>query len=120
MSIGTVMNTVSMDAFKKFYPKLAEVLPAYINTVVADFLSRKLLPTFHQGNLDSLKTDKEKSEYFLNKLIKSGLEVNFTKQFEEMLKVMRRSDDYAVNCLVDDIQRFNSTANSAASSDTRK
>ena len=108
------MNTISMDAFKKFYPKLAEVMPAYINTVMTHFLSIKLLPTFHHDNLNSLKTDKEKSEYFLTKLIKSGLEVGYTAQFEEMLKVMRRSDDYAVYCLVNDIQRFNSTANSSS------
>ena len=115
MSVGTEMDAtyISMDAFQKFYPKLAEVMPAYINKVVTHFLSRKLLPTFHRDNLNSLKTDKEKSEYFLTKLIKSGLEVDYTAQFEEMLKVMR-SDDYAVNCLVNDIQRFISTANSAS------
>ena len=68
-----------------------------INNLVTTLYSDKLLSGDHKGCIDSLPTTKEKTEYFLDKVIKPGLEIKFTKQFDELLRVMRISDDPAVN-----------------------
>ena len=77
-----------------------------INNLVTTLYSRELLSGNHKGCIDSLLTTKEKTEYFLDKVIKPGLEIEYTKQFDEMLRMMRASDDSAVNYLVDKMQKF--------------
>ena len=77
-----------------------------INNLVTTLYSNELLSGDHKGCIDSLPTTKEKTEYFLDKVIKPGLEIKYTKQFDEMLRVMRTSDDSAVNYLVDEMQKF--------------
>ena len=101
---GTMADAI--DVFKKFYSKLTKVLPMIINNLVTTLYSDKLLSGDHKECIDSLSTTKEKTEYFLDKVIKPGLEIKYTKQFDEMLRVMRTSDDPAVNYLVDEIQIF--------------
>ena len=96
----------AIDVFQKFYSELTKVLPMIINNLVTTLYSDKLLSGDHKGCIDSLPTTKEKTEYFLDKVIKPGLEIKFTKQFDEMLRVMRTSDDPAVNYLVDEMQKF--------------
>ena len=100
----------SMDVFKKFYSELTKVLPMIINILVTTFYSSKLLSGDHKGRIDSLPTDREKAEYFLDKVIKPGLEIKYTKQFDEMLEVMTNSDDPAVNYLVVEMQKCVSTS----------
>ena len=100
----------AMDIFKKFYSELTKVLPMIINILVTTFYSSKLLSGDHKGRIDSLPTDREKTKYFLDEVIKPGLEIKYTKQFDEMLKVMTNSDDPAVNYLVDEMQKFVSTS----------
>ena len=99
-------NAIYKEVFEKFYPKLAEVLPALFDNLVTNLRCKNLLPTYHEDNLNSLETNEGKSEYFLNNVIKSGLQIKYLTQFKEMLKVMRSSGDYAINCLVDDIENF--------------
>ena len=96
----------AMDVFKKFYSELTKVLPMIINVLVTTFYSSKLLSGDHKSRIDSLPTNKEKAEYFLDKVIQPGLEINYTEQFDEMLKVMMNSDDPAVKYLVDEMQGF--------------
>ena len=84
-----------------------------INNLVTKLYSSQLLSGDHKGCIDSLPTTKEKTEYFLDKVIKPGLEIEYTEQFDEMLRVMRNSDDPAVNYLVDKIQKFTSTTMSS-------
>ena len=96
----------SMEVFKKFYSELTKVLPMIINNLVTKLYSGKLLSGDHKGRIESLLTDKEKTEYFLDKVIKPGLEIDYTEQFDEMLRVMKASDDSAVNYLVDKLQKF--------------
>ena len=105
-----------MDVFKKFYLELTKVLPMIINILVTTFYSSTLLSGDHKGRIDSLPTDREKTEYFLDKLIKPGLEIKYTEQFDEMLKVMTNSDDPAVKYLVDEMQKL-SASNSVSSFD---
>ena len=84
-----------------------------INNLVTTLYSSQLLSGDHKGCIDSLPTTKEKTEYFLDKVIKPGLEIEYTEQFDEMLRVMRNSDDSAVNYLVDKIQKFASATTSS-------
>ena len=39
-------------------------------------------------------------------MIKPGLEIKYTKLFDEMLKIMESSDDPTVNCLVNKVHEF--------------
>ena len=96
----------SMEVFKKFYSELTKGLPMIINDLVTKLYSDKLLSGDHKRRIDSWPTDEEKTEYFLNKVIRPGLEIKYTKQFDEMLRVMKTSDDCAISYLVDEIQKF--------------
>ena len=102
-----------IDVFKKFYSELTKVLPMIINNLVTTLYSKKLLSGDHKSRIESLFTDREKTEYFLDKVMKPGLEIEYTEQFDEMLRVMKTSDDSAVNYLVDKIQKFTSAATSS-------
>ena len=68
------------SAFQKFYPKLLKVLP--ISSMLTEFYSHGLLPGDHKANIDALDTQKRKAEYFLDYVIKPGLEVGYTGQFD--------------------------------------
>jgi len=103
-----------IDVFKKFYLELAKVLPMIINNLVTTLYSSKLLSGDNKGYIDSLLTNKEKTEYLLDKVIKPGLEIEYTELFDEMLRIMRTSDDRTVNYLVDKIEKFTSSTLSSA------
>ena len=109
----------ALDGFKKFYSELTKVLPMIINDLVTKLYSDKLLSGNHKDCIDSLTTGKEKTEYLLDKVIKPGLEINYTKLFDEMLRVMESSDDPTVNYLVNEIHKF-SISSSMSSVDRPK
>ena len=92
------------DAFKIFYHKLLEILP--MSQIISQFYSRTLLSHDHKSELDTLMTNKAKAEYFLDKVIKPGLQIDYTKQFDEMLLIMQTSDDPPVKYLADIIMKF--------------
>ena len=96
----------AMDVFKKFYSELTTVLPMIINKLVTKFYADQLLSNDHKDNIDSLTTGKEKTQYFLDKVIKPSLEIKYTKQFDEMLRLMKSSDDCAINHVADEIEKF--------------
>ena len=98
------------SVFQKFYPKLLKVLP--ISSLLSDFYSRGLLPGDHKANIDALDTQKRKAEYFLDRVIKPGLEVGYMGQFDEMMKVMESSDDPAVKFVAGEIREFISNESS--------
>ena len=100
MSLNVDIMANKMDAFQKFYLELTEVLPMIINSLVTRLYSDKLLSGNHKDCMDSLATGKEKTEYFLDKVIKPGLAIKYTKLFDEMLRVMESNDDPTVNYLV--------------------
>ena len=77
-----------------------------INNLVTTLYSSELLSGDHKSRIDSLPSDDVKTEYFLNKVIRPGLEIKYTKLYDEMLGVMRTSDDPTVNYLVDEMQKF--------------
>ena len=103
---GVATMADAIDVFKKFYSELTKVLPMIINNLVTTLYSDKLLSGDQKNRIDSLPTDEVKAEYFLNKVIKPGLEIKYTKLYNGMLEVMRTSDDPAVNYLVDEMQKF--------------
>ena len=100
----------AVEVFKRFYSKLTKVVPMIINDLVTKLYSDKLLSGNHKDCIDSLATAKEKVEYFLDKVIKPGLEIDFTKLFDEMLRVMESSDDPTVNYLVNEIHKFSTSS----------
>ena len=102
----------TVDVFKKFYSELTKVLPMIINDLVTKLYSDKLLSDNHKDCIDSLATGKEleKTKYFLDKVIKPGLTINYTKLFDEMLRVMESSDDPTVNYLVNEIHKFSTSS----------
>ena len=53
-----------------------------------------------------MATDKEKAQYFLDKVIKPGLQIDYTKQFDEMLLIMQNSDDPPVKYLGNEVVKF--------------
>ena len=102
-------------AYKKFYEKLIEVLP--INDLIADFCAHKLLPGNHKAIMESLSTQKEKAQYFLNEVIKPGLHIGYIGQFSKMIDVMESSDDPVVKYLVKQIQEYMLVASPSSSDD---
>ena len=86
-------------AFQAFYPKLLNVL--LINNILTDFYSHGLLPGDHKAI-----TQKRKVEYFLDYVIKPGLKVGYTGQFDKMLRVMETSDDPAVKFVAEEMRKF--------------
>ena len=95
-----------IDVFKKFYSEFTKVLPMIINNLVTTLYSNELLSGDNKGYIDSLLTNKEKTEYLLDKVIKPGLEIEYMEIFDEMLRIMKTSDDRTVNYLVDKIEKF--------------
>ena len=91
-------------AFKKFYNELTEALP--MNDLLAEFSASKLLSGNHKNILESLSTQKEKAKYFLDQVIKPGLNIGYTEQFNKMINVMESSDDPVVKYLVKQIQEY--------------
>ena len=105
----------SKKACKKFYKKLIEALP--MSDVIADFCAHKLLPGNHKAIMESLSTQKEKAQYFLDKVIKPGLHIGYIRQFSKMIDVMESSDDPVVKYLVKQIQEYMLVASPSSSDD---
>ena len=105
-----------MEVFKKFYSEFTKVLPMIINNLVTKLYSDKLLSGDHKRRIDSLPTDEDKTEYFLDKVIKPSLEIKYTKLFDGMLGVMMTSDDSTINYLISEIQKFISGLSATGSS----
>ena len=98
------MAKTAKDAFKEYYSSLMEVLP--INVLISTFYSKKLLSEDHKRMIDSSSTQREKSQYFLDNVINPGLNVGYTKQFDEMLNIMENSDDPVVKHVAEKIRMF--------------
>ena len=86
---------------QNFYSDLLKVLP--ITELVKRFYSRQLLSDDHKSKLDSLTARKEKSKYFLDELLIVGLKINYTGYFDEMIAVMKESDDTLARHLVKEL-----------------
>ena len=99
---GVAKMTTSAEeakrAVKKCYPDLLKLLP--INELVIRFYSRDLLPFNRKSELDSLNLPKEKVRYFLDEMVMPGLDIGYAGHFDEMVTMMKESDDILVRRLV--------------------
>ena len=84
---------------QKFYPTLLKLLP--ISELVERFYSLQLLSDHRKSKLDSLTSLKEKIAYFLDDVLIPGLSINYTGHFDEMITVMKESDDVLARFLVE-------------------
>ena len=62
---------IKLKAFKEFYSKLVKVLP--MDNISSDLYSHDLLPGDNKARIEALDTQKQKAEYFLDKVIKPGM-----------------------------------------------
>ena len=86
-------------AIQKFYPNLLKVLP--ITELVERFYSVHLLSHHQKSKLDGLPSRKDKVAYFLDEMLMPGLSMNYTKHFDEMITMMKESDDILARHLVE-------------------
>ena len=84
---------------QKFYPTLLKLLP--ISELVERFYSLQLLSDHRKSKLDSLTSLKEKIAYFLDDVLIPGLSINYTGHFDEMITIMKESDDVLARFLVE-------------------
>ena len=96
-----------MDAFKKFYPSIQEILP--VDVLTTQFFAKGLLSNAHKEKLDGLSatraTNKDKAKFFLDEVIAPGLRIGYTQQFDEMLIIMMNSDEPPVKFLASEITK---------------
>ena len=96
-----------MDAFKKFYPSLQEILP--VDVLTTQFFAKGLLSNAHKEKLDGLSAtramNKEKAKFFLDEVIAPGLKIGYTQQFDEMLAIMTNTDEPPVKFLASEITK---------------
>ena len=111
------MGKTAKDVFTEYYSNLLEVLP--MNLLVSTLYSKRLLSEDHKRKIDSSSTQREKSQYFLDNVINPSLKIDYTEQFDEMLRAMESSDDPAVKHLVGKIVIFMGGQPSAAKDPTR-
>jgi len=71
----------AIDVFKQFYSELTKVLPMIINSLVTKLYSDKLLSGDHKTEIDSLSSKPRKTEYFLDKVVRAGLEIKYIQKF---------------------------------------
>ena len=86
-------------AVEKYYALLVKLLP--ITELLEGFRTRELLSFDQKSELDNLISPKEKTEYFLDFILLPGLSIDFTGHFDEMVIMMKESDDVLVKDLVE-------------------
>ena len=87
------------SAVQAYYPNLLKLLP--IDKLVERFFSRKLLSFDQKSELDSITSRKEKTGHFLDAILIPGLEIEHTEHFDEMIIMMKESDNVLVKWLVE-------------------
>ena len=89
-------------AVQKFYPYLVKAIP--MSELTESFFSRpssrQLLSIDQKAKLDSLLSPEEKTKYFLDEILIRDLTVGFTGRFDEMIVMMKESDDVLAKILV--------------------
>ena len=93
-------------SFQKFYEELTQALP--INDFLPKFFAEGLLPGLTKSAIESKPTRREKVEYFLDEVIKRGIDIGYYKQFETLLHIMKTSDDSVSKHLAEKITDFRS------------
>ena len=89
------------EVIQKFYPSLLKILP--ISELIERFYSLKLLSDQRKRNLESLTSPREKIICFLDDVLIPGLSINYTGHFDEMVTMMKESDDILARQLVEQL-----------------
>ena len=103
-------------AIQKFYPTLLKLLP--ISELVERFYSIQLLSDHRKSKIDSLTSLREKIAYFLDDVLIPGLSINYTGHFDEMITMMKESDDVLARFLVEKLSPAGVVASPLASAST--
>ena len=90
-------------AVKKYRFGLVKLLP--INDLVTRLCFYKLLPPYRKKILDNLISPQEKIEHFLDELLTPSLSVGYTGYFDEMVNMMKESNDVLITCLVEKLTK---------------
>lgn len=106
---------VAKRAFKKFYPELIKVLP--ITDLLPEFFANDLLSGEQKAKIESQSTRKEKTGYFLDEVIKRGLDIDYTEQFNKMIFIMDSSDDDVTRYLAQQMRALVISCSIASSED---
>ena len=107
----------AQKAVKKCYPNLLKLLP--INELVVRFYSLNLLSYNRKSKLDSFIALEDKIKYFLDDILIPGLNICYTGHFNEMVIMMKESDDVLIKRLVEKLMADVSTdVSTEASTDT--
>ena len=86
-------------AVQRCYPSLLKLLP--ISKLVEHFYSQMLLSFDQKSKLDSLPSPVEQIKYFLDEILIPGLSIDYTGHFDEMIIMMKKSDDILTQCMVE-------------------
>ena len=101
---------------EKWYPKLLTQIP--ISELVDRLDSLQLLSSNRKSKLNNLTSPEEKAKYFLDEMLIPGLSIEYTGHFDEMVKMMKESDDVSIKLLVENMTRDVSNAPSKDTSST--
>ena len=91
-----------LEVFKKFYVRLTEVP---INDMIGELYANNLLPGDHKPKVESLSTQKEKAQHFLDEVIKPSLKIGYTIQFDIFIRIMESSDNGTLKHLAKEIRK---------------
>ena len=104
-------------AVRECYSDFKNVLP--INKLVEYFYTRNLLSVDHKEKFDGLTSRKDKIVYFLDEILIPGLSIGFTEHFDNMVTMMKESDDMLANRLAEKlIDVLDDSASNTASNST--
>ena len=82
------MSIASSVVFKQFYSKLVETLPMNDAIFIARLYSCDLLPGDLKERVESLRTEAEKTMYFMDHVIKPSVTSDDGSSFDKLLNVM--------------------------------
>ena len=105
----------AQEAVKSCFPNLVKLLP--ISELVDHLYSRKLLSNNRKLKLDTFTTREEKIRYFLDEILIPGLSIDYTGHFDEMVIMMKESDDVLTRYLVKKLISPDSASDNASETD---
>ena len=83
-----------------------------------NFFSRRLLSHDKKCKLDVLTPTEEKIRYFLDTILIPGLDIDYTGHFDEMIRLMKDSDDILTRHLAEKLLVPNASAVACNTSST--
>ena len=99
-------------AVQRTYTTLLKLLP--ISELTERLYSLQLISHERKCTFDDLTSRKEKTTYFLDEMLIPGLTVNYTRHFDEMIAMMKESDDDLTRFLVEKLMSTGSMTLPAA------